>query len=65
MVSERLTLIVVQGIVSFTLEELKGVPADVVSGYTKRKENGKELYDVAHKTPDIIPLVGVTFADAE
>ncbi|KAA1469830.1 metallopeptidase MepB [Dentipellis sp. KUC8613] len=44
------------GVVSFTLEELKGVPADVVSGYTKRTENGKELYDVTHKTPDIFPL---------
>ncbi|EIM81645.1 metallopeptidase MepB [Stereum hirsutum FP-91666 SS1] len=44
------------GIVSFTLEELKGVPNDVVSGYTKRTENGKELYDVTHKTPDIFPV---------
>jgi hypothetical protein len=46
-----------QGIVSFTLEELKGVPEDVISGYAKRTEDGKELYDVTHKTPDIFPLV--------
>lgn len=46
-----------QGVVSFTLEELKGVPEDVVSGYAKRTEDGKELYDVTHKTPDIFPVV--------
>ncbi|TFY78786.1 hypothetical protein EWM64_g5225 [Hericium alpestre] len=46
-----------KGVVTFTLEELKGVPADVVSGYTKRTdENGKDVYDVTHKTPDIFPL---------
>ncbi|GBE84946.1 Saccharolysin [Sparassis crispa] len=44
------------GFVSFTLEELKGVPADVVSGYTKRTEGDKELYDVTFKTPDIFPV---------
>ncbi|THH20564.1 hypothetical protein EW146_g816 [Bondarzewia mesenterica] len=44
------------GVVSFTLEELKGIPADVISGYTKRTVDGKELYDVTHKTPDIFPL---------
>lgn len=43
---------------SFTLEQLKGVPEDVVSGYTKREEDGKTLYDVTFKTPDIFPLVG-------
>jgi hypothetical protein len=46
-----------QGVVSFTLKELKGVPEDVVSGYAKRTEDGKELYDVTHKTPDIFPVV--------
>ncbi len=46
-----------QGVVSFTLEELKGVPEDVVSGYTKRTEDGKEVYDVTFKTPDIFPIV--------
>ena len=46
-----------QGFISFTLEELKGVPKDVVSGYNKRTENGVELYDVTHKTPDIFPVV--------
>ncbi|KAF8490544.1 hypothetical protein F5888DRAFT_1101053 [Russula emetica] len=44
------------GLISFTLEELKGVPEDVISGYAKRAESGKELYDVVHKTPDIFPL---------
>ncbi|KZV65296.1 metallopeptidase MepB [Peniophora sp. CONT] len=44
------------GFISFTLEELKGVPKDVVSGYNKRTENGVELYDVTHKTPDIFPV---------
>ncbi|KAI0004463.1 Metalloprotease [Russula compacta] len=44
------------GFVSFTLEELKGVPKDVISGYAKRTEDGKELYDVTHKTPDIFPV---------
>ena len=42
---------------NFTLEELKGVPEDVVSGYPKREEDGKTLYDVTFKTPDIFPLV--------
>jgi hypothetical protein len=46
-----------QGVVTFTLEELKGVPADVVSGYTKRQDGSKEVYDVTFKTPDIFPVV--------
>lgn len=46
-----------QGVVTFTLEELKGVPSDVVSGYTKRTEGSKEVYDITHKTPDIFPVV--------
>ena len=29
----------------------------VISGYTKRTVDGKELYDVTFKTPDIMPLV--------
>ncbi|OBZ71150.1 Thimet oligopeptidase [Grifola frondosa] len=44
------------GTVSFTLEELKGVPADVISGYSKRTEGNKELYDITFKTPDIFPV---------
>ncbi|KAH7913358.1 hypothetical protein BJ138DRAFT_1002435 [Hygrophoropsis aurantiaca] len=44
------------GHISFTLEELDGVPADVISGYTKRSEDSKELYDVTFKTPDIFPI---------
>src|SRR6266540_1562383 len=49
-----------QAVISFTLEELKGVPKDVVSGYTKRTtEDGKEVYDVTYKTPDIFPIVRI------
>ncbi|KDR82739.1 hypothetical protein GALMADRAFT_238246 [Galerina marginata CBS 339.88] len=44
------------GHITFTAEELKGVPKDVVSGYTKRTEDGKEVYDVTYKTPDIFPI---------
>ncbi|KAF9468572.1 hypothetical protein BDZ94DRAFT_1153665 [Collybia nuda] len=44
------------GVISFTEEELKGVPKDVVSGYTKRTEGSQELYDVTYKTPDIFPI---------
>lgn len=47
----------VQGVVTFTKEELQGVPEDVVSGYTKRTEGDKEVYDVTFKTPDIFPVV--------
>lgn len=42
---------------SFALEELKGVPGDVLSGYAKREEGGKTVYDVTFKEPDIFPLV--------
>ncbi|KAL4250649.1 peptidase M3 family protein [Abortiporus biennis] len=46
-----------KGVITFTLEELKGVPEDVISGYTKRTDDaGKEVYDVTHKTPDIFPV---------
>ncbi|GLB38470.1 putative peptidase family M3 [Lyophyllum shimeji] len=44
------------GVITFTQEELKGVPKDVISGYTKRTEDGKEVYDVTYKTPDIFPI---------
>ncbi|KAF9565668.1 metallopeptidase MepB [Agrocybe pediades] len=44
------------GHVTFTAEELKGVPADVVSGFTKRTEGDKDVYDVTFKTPDIMPV---------
>ncbi|KAF8158338.1 metallopeptidase MepB [Crassisporium funariophilum] len=44
------------GVISFTEEELKGVPKDVISGYTKRTEGDKELLDVTYKTPDIFPV---------
>ncbi|KDQ54110.1 hypothetical protein JAAARDRAFT_136150 [Jaapia argillacea MUCL 33604] len=45
-----------KGVITFTLEELKGVPPDVISGFTKRTVDGKDLYDVTHKTPDIVPI---------
>ncbi|KAI0771258.1 Metalloprotease [Trametes elegans] len=44
------------GVVTFTLDELKGIPSDVISGYTKRKDGDKEVYDVPFKTTDIFPL---------
>jgi Zn-dependent oligopeptidase len=44
-------------VVTFTLEELEGVPADVISGFTKRTEGSKDVYDVTFKTPDIFPIV--------
>ncbi|KAF9454736.1 zincin [Macrolepiota fuliginosa MF-IS2] len=44
------------GVVTFTIEELKGVPKDVVSGYAKRTEGSGDVYDVTFKTPDIFPL---------
>ncbi|CAL1713197.1 unnamed protein product [Somion occarium] len=46
-----------KAVITFTAEELEGVPADVVSGYTKRTdESGKEVFDVTYKTPDIFPI---------
>ncbi|OJA10579.1 hypothetical protein AZE42_04632 [Rhizopogon vesiculosus] len=44
------------GYISFTLEELDGVPDDVISGFTKRTEGSKDVYDVTFKTPDIMPV---------
>ncbi|KAJ3515380.1 hypothetical protein NLJ89_g1791 [Agrocybe chaxingu] len=44
------------GVITFTEEELKGVPKDVISGYTKRSEGNKEVFDVTYKTPDIFPV---------
>ncbi|KAL1748003.1 hypothetical protein HDZ31DRAFT_30713 [Schizophyllum fasciatum] len=43
-------------IISFTEEELKGVPKDVISGHKKRTEGDKTVYDVTFKTPDIFPV---------
>lgn len=50
-------IILLKGVVTFTLDELQGVPPDVISGYTKRTEESKEVYDVTFKTPDIFPIV--------
>ncbi|KIJ54259.1 hypothetical protein M422DRAFT_154020 [Sphaerobolus stellatus SS14] len=46
------------GHISFTLEELEGVPSDVLSGYKKHpaEKDTPELYEVTFKTPDIMPL---------
>lgn len=43
--------------ITFTAEELKGVPKDVISGYTERTEGSQAVYDVTYKTPDIFPIV--------
>ncbi|EIN12760.1 metallopeptidase MepB [Punctularia strigosozonata HHB-11173 SS5] len=45
------------GVVTFTLSELEGVPADVVSGYTKRTTETGDVYDVPFKTTDIFPVL--------
>ncbi|KAI6124381.1 hypothetical protein EV401DRAFT_1187749 [Pisolithus croceorrhizus] len=44
------------GHITFTRDELEGVPEDVISGYAKRAEGDKEVYDVTFKTPDIFPV---------
>lgn len=53
-----------QAVITFTEEELKGVPEDVISGYTKRTEGDKEVYDVTYKTPDIFPVVSNVYLTA-
>ncbi|PPQ91638.1 hypothetical protein CVT25_013193 [Psilocybe cyanescens] len=49
------------GAISFTKEELKGVPEDVISGYRKRTVTDNagetELYDVTFKGPDFSPVL--------
>ncbi|EJD32446.1 zincin [Auricularia subglabra TFB-10046 SS5] len=42
-----------KGRIAFTPEELEGIPADVLSGYTKRDDGKLEL---TFKTPDVMPL---------
>ncbi|KAH7913359.1 mitochondrial endopeptidase [Hygrophoropsis aurantiaca] len=44
------------GRISFTLEELDGVPADVISGFTKRSEESRDIYDVTFKAHDIFKI---------
>lgn len=46
-----------QGHVSFTPEQLKGVPTDVLAGYTKRAEGDQEVYNITFQFQDILPLV--------
>ncbi|KAH9854692.1 metallopeptidase MepB [Lenzites betulinus] len=41
-----------KGFMSFTLDELEGVPADTIAGYKKRTEGDKKLYDITFKEPD-------------
>ncbi|KAF8128555.1 mitochondrial endopeptidase [Boletus edulis] len=45
------------GRISFTREQLDGVPEDVISRYTQRTEGDKVLYEVTFKTPDIFPVI--------
>ncbi|KAG6380319.1 hypothetical protein JVT61DRAFT_8428 [Boletus reticuloceps] len=44
------------GRISFTREQLDGVPEDVISGYTQRTEGDNVLYEVTFRTPDIFPV---------
>lgn len=47
------------GHISFTRDELEGVPAHVIQGYTSHNETGEDLLDVPLKTPDIFPIVSL------
>jgi Zn-dependent oligopeptidase len=46
------------GHITFTREQLEGVPRDVISGYKSHAdEAGRDLLDVPFKTTDIFPVV--------
>ncbi|KDR70652.1 hypothetical protein GALMADRAFT_75898 [Galerina marginata CBS 339.88] len=45
------------GHITFTEEELAGVPEYIISGYTKRTYQGKDVYDVKFKNTDIGPIL--------
>ncbi|KIO24317.1 hypothetical protein M407DRAFT_77092 [Tulasnella calospora MUT 4182] len=47
-----------KGTISFSREELKGLPEDVISGYAKTTSVGgqPDKYSVTFKTPDIFPI---------
>ncbi|KZV76419.1 Metalloprotease [Peniophora sp. CONT] len=45
------------GSLEFTEDELKGVPATVISGYSKSEKDGRELYTVTHRQPDVLPVL--------
>ncbi|KDR67452.1 hypothetical protein GALMADRAFT_273237 [Galerina marginata CBS 339.88] len=45
------------GHITFFEEELAGVPKYIVSGYTKRTEAGKDVYDVKLKNTDFGPIL--------
>ena len=53
-----------QGRITFTREELDGVPEDVISGYTQRTEGDKVLYEATFRTPDIFPIVSFVFGQS-
>lgn len=42
---------------SFTIEELEGVPIDVTSSFAKIKEDGVEKLKMTFKYPDILPVL--------
>ncbi|CDO71484.1 hypothetical protein BN946_scf184909.g78 [Trametes cinnabarina] len=46
------------GSVRFTLEELKGVPKDAISGFRKHVEGDKEMYEVTFRMTDFGPVTG-------
>ncbi|KAG2081065.1 hypothetical protein BD769DRAFT_1784425 [Suillus cothurnatus] len=45
------------GLISFTLEELDGVPEDVISGYSKRTEGSKKVYDFKSQNVPLLEKV--------
>ncbi|KAG7664425.1 PRD1 [[Candida] subhashii] len=46
-----------KGFVTFTKEELDGVPEDVIGQYAKTEEDGQDKLKVTFKYPDILPLL--------
>ncbi|KIP08915.1 hypothetical protein PHLGIDRAFT_18769 [Phlebiopsis gigantea 11061_1 CR5-6] len=46
-----------KGTVAFTGDELRGVPADVISGYKESVEDGQTVYRSTFKAPDLFPLL--------
>ncbi|KAI8969619.1 Metalloprotease [Trametes punicea] len=47
-----------KGSVTFTLEELKGVPEDAICSFKKRIGGDKEVHEVTFKMPDFGPVTG-------
>ncbi|KAF8905938.1 metallopeptidase MepB [Gymnopilus junonius] len=46
------------GSISFTEEELKGVPDEELAAYTKSIEGDKVLYSASYKGPDVFSILG-------